>query len=413
VRILFSTLPSAGHFHPLVALARAARQAGHDVAFATAVSFCPTVEAVGFRAFPAGFDRHGAALDELFPPMRTLTGIEFTRFVNGHIRISVEAAQMVPDLLALAAIWPPDLIVRDAAEYGGCVAAEMLGVPHASVRTAVTPSSYAGRHLVAAELAALRGVYGLPSDPELEMPFRYLHLACEPPGLWPADDPPAPTSHLVRPEPFDRPGGEALPDWVADLGTEPTVCATLGTFMNRSADVFRAVLDGLRGEGLNVVVTVGRDQDPAQFGPQPEHVHIERYIPLSLLLPSCALVVCQSGFSTVVTALGQGLPLVLIPLGADQPLVAQQVARLGVGPVLGPAERTPAAIQAAVRAVLGEPSYRSNAEGVRDQMASLPGVEHAVALLNQLANERQPLPNSPDRQQHELRPPPPPALRGS
>lgn len=391
MRILFTTLPATGHFHPLVPLARAARAAGHDVAFATPASFCPTVEGVGFRAFPAGFDRRDVPLDDLFPQMRTLTGGAFTRFVNGQVRVGTEAARMAPDLLALAAAWPPDLIVRDAPEYGGCVAAEVLEIPHASVRTAVTASSYAGRRFVAEELEGLRAEHGLPPDPDVAMPFRYLHLACEPPGLWPPDDPPAPTSHLLRPEPFDRPGGEALPEWVADLGAAPTVCATLGTFMNRSSDVFRAILDGLRGEGVNLVVTVGRDQDPAQFGPQTDNVRIERYIPLSLLLPHCALVVCQAGFSTTVSALRHGLPLVLIPLGADQPLVAQQVARLGVGPVLGPAERTPEAIGAAVRGVLADPAYRRNAERVREAMAALPGPEHAVALLERLAAERRPL----------------------
>ena len=391
MRILFTTLPATGHFHPLVPIARATAAAGHEVAFAAPASFRPTVERVGFRCFPAGFDRGDTPLDELFPAMGALTGEAFTRFVNGRIRVGIEASRMTPDLLALAAAWPPDLVVRDATEYGGCVAAEALGIPHASVRTAVSAASHAGRRFAADELAALRAEHGLPPDPENAMPFRYLHLACEPPGLWPPDDPPAPTSHLIRPEPHDRTGAEGLPDWGAALGGAPTVCATLGTFMNRSADVFRAILDGLRDEELNLVVTVGRDQDPAQFGPQPAHVQIERYIPLSLLLPHCALVVCQAGFSTTVTALRHGRPVVLLPLGADQPLVARQVARLGVGPVLGPAERTPEAIRAAVRAVLADPTYGINAERVRDAMAALPGPEYAVALLERLAVEQRPL----------------------
>jgi UDP:flavonoid glycosyltransferase YjiC (YdhE family) len=123
----------------------------------------------------------------------------------------------------------------------------------------------------------------------------------------------------------------------------------------------------------------------------PVSVRIERYVPLSLLLPRCDLVVCQAGFSTTVTALRHGLPLVLIPLGADQPLVAQQTARLGAGPVLGPHERTPEAIRTAVRTSLATPTYRRNAEWVRDAMSALPGPEHAVALLDRLAEERRPL----------------------
>jgi MGT family glycosyltransferase len=161
--------------------------------------------------------------------------------------------------------------------------------------------------------------------------------------------------------------------------------------MNRSAEVFESILAGLRDERLDLVLTIGRDQDPAQFGELPPHVHIERYIPLSLLLPYCTAVVCQAGFSTTVTALMHGLPLVLIPLGADQPLVAQQMARLGVGPVLGPAERTPAAIREAVQAILGDRTYRDNAERVRAAMAALPGPEYAVTLLEQLVAEGTPI----------------------
>jgi len=59
MRTLFTTIPASGHFHPLVPLARAAINAGHEVAFAASAPFCPDVEAAGFRCFPAGVDRLG------------------------------------------------------------------------------------------------------------------------------------------------------------------------------------------------------------------------------------------------------------------------------------------------------------------------------------------------------------------
>ena len=71
MRVLFTTLPATGHFHPLVPIARATA-AGHDVAFASPASFCPTVEAVGFPCVPAGFDRQGVPIDVLFPELLTL-----------------------------------------------------------------------------------------------------------------------------------------------------------------------------------------------------------------------------------------------------------------------------------------------------------------------------------------------------
>jgi len=59
--------------------------------------------------------------------------------------------------------------------------------------------------------------------------------------------------------------------------------------------------------------------------------------------------------------------------------------------VLGLGERTPEAIRAAVRAVLTEPTYRERAAQLREAMATLPGPEHAITLLERLVVEQRPL----------------------
>src|SRR4051812_12857807 len=84
-------------------------------------------------------------------------------------------------------------------------------------------------------------------------------------------------------------------------------------------------------------------------------------IPQSLLLPRCAALVCQGGFSTVLGGLAHGVPSVVFPLGTDHPVHASRVAALGAGRVLAPADLAPGAVRAAVRAVLADPAYRANA----------------------------------------------------
>jgi UDP:flavonoid glycosyltransferase YjiC (YdhE family) len=392
MRILFTCIGAPGHFHPLVPLARLAEAHGHEVTFATGAAFCTVVEATGFRAVPAGFDYAGVPLDDWFPQLRTLRGDTYRDFVGRVVRIQTQARQMVPDLLRLADEgYRPDVVVRDSAEYGGCVAAEVWGIPHASVRTAYSPSSFGRRFSVGPDLADLRHEFGLPPDHGVEMPFRYLHLAIEPPGFWAADEPIAPTSHLLRPAVFDRPHAETLPPWVSELPRRPTVCVTLGTFMNRSAAMFAAIVNAVHTEPVNLVVLLGHDMDPEQFQPRPANVHLEHYTPLSLLLPHCDLVISQAGFNTIVSTLDDGLPSVLIPLGADQPDNAQSCTRLGVARVLGVHERTPDAINAAVREVMTDGTYRARAEFVRDEMRQLPGLGRALQLVEQLATNRQPI----------------------
>ncbi len=73
MRVLCSTRPGLGHLHPLVPLARAREQAGHEVAVAAARSFGGTIEAGGLQPLAAGYDwlqsESEEALPESCPPM--------------------------------------------------------------------------------------------------------------------------------------------------------------------------------------------------------------------------------------------------------------------------------------------------------------------------------------------------------
>jgi MGT family glycosyltransferase len=393
MRVLFTTIADLGHFHPLVPIARAVAAAKHEGAFACPASFVATVEAAGFRAFPCGFDPRGRTNLTLFPGLSKHPAEERTHFVVANVFAGVFGVAMVPDLLTLAESWRPDVIVRETGEFGGYIAAEVLGLPHASVRADATSATYSLRHRSREAFVRLRELNGLDDDPDIEGPFRYLHLACEPARFVPPGEAHGPTAHLLRPVNFES-GGETLPAWVASLPARPTIYATLGNLAGNTPvgrATFSAILEALRDEPINLIVTVGRGNDPVQFGPQPENVHIERYIPQGPLLPYCDLVINHGGFSTVTGALNAGLPMVVIPHSADQPYNAACCSALGVGRVVGPNDRTPEAIREAVRAVLADPTYRANAVRVRDETAALPGPEVAVELLERLARDKAPI----------------------
>ena len=94
-------------------------------------------------------------------------------------------------------------------------------------------------------------------------------------------------------------------------------------------------------------------------------------------------------------ALSLGLPMVIIPITADQPVNAQLCAELGVARVVTPEGRAEhelaQEIRNAEREVLGNPSYRENAQRVRKEMEKLPGLEYPVGLLETLARTGNPL----------------------
>jgi UDP:flavonoid glycosyltransferase YjiC (YdhE family) len=83
--------------------------------------------------------------------------------------------------------------------------------------------------------------------------------------------------------------------------------------------------------------------------------------------------------------------MVLIPMGADQPLNAMRCVQLHVAQALDATAATPESVRSAVSAVLAEPRYGHEAERMKSEIASLPDPAYAVALLERLAKERRPI----------------------
>ena len=383
MKALFTTHSIHSHWHPLVPLARALDAAGHEVAFATTPTFLPTIEASGFRGFPAGRRDTPEEWQAREERRKGMTPLEDTDFTVGEVFGREVGERMLPDLLAIVRDWRPDVVVRENSEIAGCVAAESAGIPHTVFQITTTWPSYV--RSIEGPLRHLCHLAGIsPRDPSAILD-RYLLLWPRPLALWNHDVPLSRTIYAFRYEGFSRSGGEGLPEWVAGLGGRPTVYATLGTFENQETAVFEAILAGLRDQPLDLVVTVGRDRDPAEFGPQPPNVHIERYIPNSLIMPHCHTVICHGGSGTIMDALSLGLPLVIIPIAADQPYNARRCAEVGVAQVIEADERNQWAVRRATHIVLEDPHYRMAAARLRKDIEALPGPESVVSLLEKLA----------------------------
>ena len=175
-------------------------------------------------------------------------------------------------------------------------------------------------------------------------------------------------------------------DWLEARPGRPAIYVTLGTiFHQESGDLFPRILAGLTGLDANIVVTVGREIDPTELGPQPEIVHIERFIPQDALLPHCDAVISHAGSGSVIGALAFGVPLVLLPMGADQPLNADRCDALGVAKVLDPITADTADVSAAVTSVLDNPAFRRAAGQLRDEAAAQPTADAAAAWVANLA----------------------------
>jgi UDP:flavonoid glycosyltransferase YjiC (YdhE family) len=346
------------------------------------------IEAAGFRAFTAG--PAIAVLSEVAPLLPLDTERE-TRVLRDGFAGRGIARQRATAMPELCGQWHPDLLVCDETDFGALVAGELLDIPYATV-VVVAAGSFLRRDVIAEPLNDLRAEHGLEPDRQLEMLTRYLSFVPGPPSFRDPAFPLAPTAHAVRPSALEPPPDE-LPAPAADAAGTTTVYFTLGTVFNmESGDLFERVLLGLRELPVDVVATVGVEINPATFGSQPPNVRIAPYIPQSSVLPASSVVVSHGGSGTVLGALAYGLPMVLLPMGADQPFNAARCESLGVARVLDATSCTPRDVRDAVTAVLAEPAYRERACRLRDETRALPGATYAVTLLERLAVERRPIP---------------------
>jgi UDP:flavonoid glycosyltransferase YjiC (YdhE family) len=386
MRVLLTCSPAYGHFHPLGPLARALVDAGHEVAFATAADFCERVERCGFRAFPAGLKmpERGEVLRRVIGEMMKAPPADRPKL--GFPRVFGEhgAPAMLPDLLDVVADYRPQLLVHDTSELAGPIVATAAGIPYVN---------HSFGHLLPDEIAALAADAVTPlwnrqghEPPPLAGLYRHLYLDICPPSLQFPGIAGVAVRQGLRPVAFDAEVGEQLPAWVDAMPPQPTVYVTLGTVFNEAQAVFATILEGLRDEAMNVIVTVGKTGDVAALGLQPPNVHVERYLPQTQLFSRCDAVVCHGGSGTMLSALSAGLPLLSIPHGADQFRNAERCANAGVGNALWPQEVSAAAVRRHVRALLDEPSFREAAGRLRQEIAAMPGPAEVVGVLERLVD---------------------------
>ncbi len=385
MRVMCSCLPAFGHYVPMVGIAKALQVAGHDVTFVTAADFAAQVAADGFKTMAAGEDMNAPVLRAIsaHPEFFGLSPSAKRAFILGQVFGAERLGAGFEELLAAARIVDPDVLLHDPAEYAAPLIGEVLARPNVCVGYGLILDA-ALREAVAAGARPSWEALGRPAPADAGL-YRHLYLDPCPPGL--ADPAVArpPTSHRMRPVSLAPADGYTLPATVLGLRDRPLVYATFGTIYNSDPAPLRVVVDGLRRLAVNVVVTVGPQADPAAVDPHDPAVAVERFIPQAALLPQCALVITHGGSGSILGPLAHGIPLVVVPQGADQFDNAAAVERATAGVVIMPDELTPERIADAADQVLHDPELRAGAARLAAQLQTMPHPTDCVAHIEQLA----------------------------
>ncbi|MDP9793636.1 UDP:flavonoid glycosyltransferase YjiC (YdhE family) [Catenuloplanes nepalensis] len=382
MRVLFSCVPAIGHTFPLLPLARAFARRGDRVAFLTAAGMTPVLANEGFALLPAG-----PMPDVLFAEAAARTGQDAAAEPTpasvsaffGEVRLDTTA----DDAITAARDWAPDLIVNEMTDTVGPLVAAVLGTPQATLSFGPgIPPEFRGA--IAANIAPYFTARGVDAPATLPAGRWVLDLC--PDILGPVGIPDGMTRLPLRPEAHRGPDGDVTPALPPAAAGRPRVLVTFGSHFGDPEivlDLLNALQDGVDADVIGTALPGAAEPGVAEPGALPgaAEPRLVPFQPMAKLLPGVSAVVTHGGAGTVLGALSLGLPVVVVPQGADQFVQAAAVSAAGCGVATAPGRPDPETLRAAVKTVLTDPAIAAAAADVRKQMDAMPSPDEVAATL--------------------------------
>ena len=173
-----------------------------------------------------------------------------------------------------------------------------------------------------------------------------------------------------RHEPFEPPAGSGS-----------LVYISLGTELNKSERFFRRCVEAFGSTGMRVVMAIGDSVRPESLGPVPPMMMVCRRVPQLEVLSQASLFITHGGMNSVNEALFYGVPMLVVPVGNDQPTVARRVEELGLGEALDIRKATPDVLREAAMRVLSDRECHARLSEFRQETRNAGGNAKAVKLI--------------------------------
>lgn len=417
MRVLFAVFPATAHTLPVVPLAWALQNAGHEVRIATHPDAMGAVTKAGLAAVHVGgsrdlreladFSRNPALLSHVGGDLSVASpdcpdwGPKWFRMT----RVFAGLRPLLEELTGVTVRWRPDLVLWDPFCLPAAIAARVSGAAHARLlwgRDNIAWLRQRSRRYLAQAgggtwpdpleevMQQLLEPYGLPYEEELLL------------GQW-TIDPLPPGVRLPVPDvryesmrwvAYD--GGGAVPDWLHTKPVRPRVCLSWETgepgvpSHPRQGDGTPGfeVLAALAELDVELVSTGGGPRAPALD--VPGRVRLLERLPLNQVLPGCSAVVHRGAGAVFAAAAAHGVPQLVVPTSFwDEEGTSGYLDHRAAGCVLDPARCDATALRDALSGLLADHRVHERARALRDELAMLPGPAALVPALERLTGLHQ------------------------
>ena len=394
MRVLLGAFGDPGHAFPMLALGTRLVERGHDVCLQTWRRWQADTEA-------AGIEFAAAPEYQVFPTL------------DRPLKPYAAAVQAARETVPLVESFRPDIAVSDILTLAPAWAAELCGVPVATLVPHVAPDSPPGfpPYSMGARMPRTRVGTALwrVTEPLVQGgqrrgreecngarerlgldPLEHLHTGLsrsltlvatlphlEYPREWPS------WMRVVGPLMWEPPGEEVLPP----PGDGPVVLVAPSTAHDAEQSMLLAALRGLASEPVRVIGT-WNGREPAWLGsePVPDNAVLVPWLSYARSMTRCDVVVTHGGHGTLVRALTRGCAVVVCPAAGDMFENAARADWAGVGVRLPRRYLTPRSLRLAVRRALREPAIRARARAIATWAQTHDGASAASLELERWAN---------------------------
>ncbi|OZU87563.1 glucosyltransferase [Virgibacillus indicus] len=364
-KIVFFSIPAHGHTNPTIPVVTELVSRGHEVWYYSFLEFQEKIESAGAKFIPC---------DKFLPPISQeeldrKAGKDFAALIEMIADTTIALDEKV---CAELKEFQPDCIVSDSLCFWGKLFAKKLGVQYICSTTTFAFNKHTAKLMKRGIKEMLRMLVGMPRINKKMQQLK--DHGYEVDGFVSIIQNDNETDTIVYTTREFQPMAETFSDKYSFVGpsisksTEladykkerKVIYISLGTVLNQNQDFYHNCIKAFKDSYFDIVMSIGKETDPASFAPLPANFKIENYVDQIAVLQNADAFITHCGMNSVNESLYYGVPMVLFPQHSEEGVVADRVAELGAGVKLK--GNKPKYLMNAADDILGNRTYLENAE---------------------------------------------------